>query len=462
VLCSSVPLQVPVLGLMSLCSTLVAQARWAVSPSMGDLPVVTHQRAAYDMQRQCTVVFGGYDSSWMLVDGVFEFDGHAWQERSSQLQPPSRTRYSLTFDPYRNVTVLFGGSRSTSGHGSLNDTWEWNGSSWTPRITANAPSPRIEHAAVFDMAWGHIVMFGGYDAGLRNPTYGDTWIYDGADWTQVQTYGPSPRHGHAMAYSYHEGRTVLFGGMNYYLFDDTWTWDGRHWQLQQTTTKPTPRAGHGMAYDVRRGRCVVHGGQPGGSSTWEWDGADWTEATQTTPPRVGHSLVYDARLQQVLMLGGTDAAMSSFADSLETYGEAIPGSLTSQGQGCAGSLGVPQLVVPAGTQGPEVGSSTRLQVLNAAGWVMANFGVSNTVDRGQLLPVDLSLIGMPGCTQQVSLDAVVGIAPSAGVASVKLVVPAVPLLLNAHFYVQAFVLDPTANSGGMVTTNHMVATVGRS
>jgi hypothetical protein len=43
---------------------------------------------------------------------------------------------------------------------------------------------------------GQIVLFGGIGAG---GALDDTWTFDGAQWTQVTTPGPSAREGHAMA-----------------------------------------------------------------------------------------------------------------------------------------------------------------------------------------------------------------------------------------------------------------------
>jgi hypothetical protein len=41
-----------------------------------------------------------------------------------------------------------------------------------------------------------VVLFGG-DNDFQY--VGDTWIWDGANWTQVETPGPSPRVDHGMA-----------------------------------------------------------------------------------------------------------------------------------------------------------------------------------------------------------------------------------------------------------------------
>ena len=56
-------------------------------------------------------------------------------------------------------------------------------------------------------------------------------------------------------------------------FGDTWVWDGRHWtQIQDIG--PGPRAGVGFAADEGRRRIVLFGGRPAGAAgflgdTWE-------------------------------------------------------------------------------------------------------------------------------------------------------------------------------------------------
>jgi hypothetical protein len=99
---------------------------------------------------------------------------------------------------------------------------------------------------------GPVVMFGGV-SGWN--ILGDTWEWNGSSWTPRMVAGPSPRSGHAMAGG-PVGRVVLYGGFSGFssfevLGDlaDAWSWDGAGWQHQPLTVplKPGPRAGHAMA-----------------------------------------------------------------------------------------------------------------------------------------------------------------------------------------------------------------------
>ena len=58
--------------------------------------------------------------------------------------PSERYGHALSYDSGRGVTVLFGG-RDDDGN-RFNDTWEWNGASWTQRNPAESPLERELHA----------------------------------------------------------------------------------------------------------------------------------------------------------------------------------------------------------------------------------------------------------------------------------------------------------------------------
>jgi hypothetical protein len=132
-----------------------------------------------------------------------------------------------------NHVLLFGGwSNGTA----LGDTWLWDGSNWTS-LSIPGPSPRF-HAAVAAVGNG-VLLFGG-DSGSGE--LGDTWLFDGSSWTQQNVLGPSPR-AEAAAASFFGGTAVLFGGSQGSTFlDDTWTWSGGAW-TQRLVAGPSPRSG---------------------------------------------------------------------------------------------------------------------------------------------------------------------------------------------------------------------------
>ena len=55
-----------------------------------------------------------------------------WEEIRSS--PDARSQHAMAYDSRRGVTVLFGGVRYYS-ESAFDDTWEWDGESWTLRAT---------------------------------------------------------------------------------------------------------------------------------------------------------------------------------------------------------------------------------------------------------------------------------------------------------------------------------------
>jgi hypothetical protein len=223
-------------------------------------------------------------------------------QRTSDLGGPAPwpvDRPGLAFDTHRHVAVLFGGGDQHR----TDQTWEWNGSSWTAR---NIPGPpaRTSHGMSFDSRRARMVLFGGYN---ETGILGDTWEFDGKRWQKVAEDGPARRIGFGMAYDSARGRTVVFGGGRDFgepTLTDTWEWDGKVW-TRASTTGPSGNLFLKMAYDAGRQRVVAFGGRGGGNQTWEWDGREWTQvASSGPPPRDHHAMAYDGRRGRIVIFGG--------------------------------------------------------------------------------------------------------------------------------------------------------------
>ena len=112
----------------------------------------------YDEKRQVSVLFGGSKSHLEQLDRTFTWNGTLWQRKDCWEHPGRRTGHALVYDSKRMACVLFGGR---SGYEKLNDTWEWNGSEWRCQQRGSGPSPRAGHSMVFDSVRNVIVLFGG-------------------------------------------------------------------------------------------------------------------------------------------------------------------------------------------------------------------------------------------------------------------------------------------------------------
>lgn len=221
--------------------------------------------------------------------------------------PSARGQVRMALDAARGRIVLFGGAVEAPvnlGPDMLpvGETWDWRGG-WARIPDALRPSDRHGHGLAYHAEARHIVLFGGRGLGL----HGDTWILDGARWTQAMPVGAAPpvRERHAMAYHPDLG-VVLFAGRGVAgLHDDTWAWDGSTWRELVFTTRPSARSDAAFAFDPVRKVLVLHGGSAGSTETWELGAAGWTQRA-AGPPRSEAMLAFDPVSRRTVMFGGFD------------------------------------------------------------------------------------------------------------------------------------------------------------
>ncbi len=236
---------------------------WALVSQNG--PGARYMHAmAYDSARGVTVLYGCYSR----CADTWEWDGIAWT-RVAETGPGVRYSHAMAYDSAREVTVLFGGQGDRQVYG---DTWEWDGTAWT-QVAQSGPSARAYAAMAYDSARGVMVLFGGAEGSSLDR--GDTWEWNGVEWTQVLQSGPSPRRHHSMAYDQARGVMVLHGGQTNTgraeVFGDTWQWDGFEWTLV-SHAHPGIRYGATMSYDLAQEAPILFGGRyhnPYGD-TWEF------------------------------------------------------------------------------------------------------------------------------------------------------------------------------------------------
>jgi alpha-tubulin suppressor-like RCC1 family protein len=136
-----------------------------------------------------------------------------------------------------------------------------------------------------------------------------------------------------------------------------------------------------------------------------------------------------------------------------------PSSYVRLGTGCAGSMAATRLV-PLDT--PRIGAVLEVALDNLPADLAVLFtGLSTTSSRFGPLPLELSVLGMPGCAAYVSDDAVTVVAGSGNRARFTLAIPNAPNLVGLPFHQQALVLDPGAgNALGAVLSDAATAVVG--
>lgn len=156
---------------------------WTSRATGGPLPRSSSALAA---EPDGLVVFGGTDGPSSLAD-TWRWRGRAWSMLSPASSPPARRDHAMVFDPVRQRTVLHGGRENAATIG-LDDTWEWNGTTWTQMSALGSPPRTSFHRMVFDPLRRRVVAIG-EDGGPG--TSMSEW--DGVTWTAVSVAVAGPQ-----------------------------------------------------------------------------------------------------------------------------------------------------------------------------------------------------------------------------------------------------------------------------
>ena len=180
-------------------------------------PPARHEASmAYDGGTGQLVLFGGIDINGRPLNDTWTWNGTTWTQLSPAASPPALSSASMAYDSGTGQLVLC--------HDGI--TWTWNGSTWTQLSPATSPSARIEASMTYDPDIGQLVLFGGLD-NISNPPVelNDTWTWNGTTWTQqFPVTSPSARDSAGMAYYPGAGQLVLFGAGFSLLANDTWVY----------------------------------------------------------------------------------------------------------------------------------------------------------------------------------------------------------------------------------------------
>jgi hypothetical protein len=266
---------------------------------------------AYDAAGDYTLLFGGGNGD-LLVPRVRYNDTWVWRNGWYQVfpatSPSARVGAGTAYDPTTGTVMLFGGDDVDGNY--LNDTWTWDGTTWTQQFPPVSPPARSldEQSMAYDPVTGTIVLFGGGNHGVG---LADTWEWNGLakTWTQMfPATSPSPRAS-PLAYDPVTKTIILFSGGAGNV-NDTWTWDGTTWTQQFPAVSPPFRGLPSLAYDRGLGQVVLFGGAqtPGSglNDTWAWDGSSWKQLKPSTQPegRWAAAMVFDPLSHGLLLFGG--------------------------------------------------------------------------------------------------------------------------------------------------------------
>ena len=247
----------------------------------------------------------------------------AWTKLTPAAAPSPRTQHAMVWDG--SSILLFGGQAPGNG-GYLNDTWRFDGVNWTQLTPTTSPPPRGGHAMAYDPKRDRVVLFSGWNGGGYPQ---DTWEFDGQTWARnTSATQPPERDWAAMGYDPVTEKLILVGGHDFRrhanngpgAWDDMWSFDGTWTQLTPTGMVPK-RFGHAM---VQTPVLVVTGGVTPGAAyddMWRWDGTNWTQLTPPALPgqRNWPAFAYDeGRRRHILTAGRTGS--TSLTDTVENDG----------------------------------------------------------------------------------------------------------------------------------------------
>ena len=208
---------------------------WSQPVVVGSTPGGTALHGiSFDSVNNVTVVYGGLPNNFFPIDSdqTWEWNGTGWTQTAAfpATNPGPLERPAMCFHQGIGKTVLFGG---------IDVQGAWNNTTWTYDAGTNAwaalavpgtkPGARTGARMSYDSTRNVCVLTGGADPAdpTGNTYYNDTWEFDGATWTQVATTITGTRLDAMMAYMPSLDRTVLFGGINFSSFTyygDTWEW----------------------------------------------------------------------------------------------------------------------------------------------------------------------------------------------------------------------------------------------
>jgi cysteine-rich repeat protein len=204
----------------------------------------SHHMMAFDGTR--VVVLGGATIG-PPFDDMWGWNGTTWSQIITTL-PPSRSSGAMAFDPIRRKVVLFGGENQSGAKEMIYaDTWEWDGDAWHEIATPVSPQARVGATLTWDAARRKLVLFGGL-AASGNVNLDDTWEYDGASWSIVEQPAqlrPFARHDHVMVSDAHGGFGMTGGLLG--NAPETWRFQWSTRTREETCVRALDLDGDGRA-----------------------------------------------------------------------------------------------------------------------------------------------------------------------------------------------------------------------
>ncbi|MCI4349030.1 MAG: hypothetical protein L3J93_02270 [Thermoplasmata archaeon] len=299
------------------------------------LPTWTHPPGGSELLDQARASVASGQAPFSAPPSALASGGFAFPNLASDV--------ALAYDPALSVVVAVAENLTSTGNATDPlETWSFDGgNNWTQLAPSASPSGRVGTTLTYDPFTNALLLFGG-EAPLGN-YLGDTWSFFGGSWFNITaTSGPAPpaRASASFAWDGADRYAVLYGGVgangsNWSTslgLTPTWTFVAANgslgtagaWSSSSQPSKAVPPDFGAMAYDGADGYLLYEGGLAhyhnatawsAASGTWKFVSGVWTNLSAIVSGSPGHSLLsglaYDALDGYVLLFGGIDGSNGS-------------------------------------------------------------------------------------------------------------------------------------------------------
>ena len=237
----------------------------------------TRAGCAYDPHDRAVLLFGGFDgAAWSTQTWKYDAITNDWAQLTPTGLPPRNLQTTpLTYDYQHRKFVMAGGNTVTN----LFETWAYDyvANSWTLRTTGG-PGVRDGHGMTYNNGTDRTLLFSG--GSITGPMlFCDTWnyAYSANTWTKIRdcipNEDPNGRVGHGMIYRDSFAGVLMFGGKDITSYPpETWVWleAVSDWYLPVITQTPGGRANIQLAHSPRDDASLLFGGYNSGVKNDTW------------------------------------------------------------------------------------------------------------------------------------------------------------------------------------------------
>lgn len=298
--------------------------------------VVIGWSGCYDSKRGRVVTFGGSrDSGTVDSDAMYAWNGLDWKLiPASPVRPTGRSFAAMAYDSVRDRVVLFGGIDRVVGQVYLGDTWEYDGTNWS-QVATSGPSARAEASLWFDTEHQRMILAGGRNNSAT--VVKDAWVFQDSVWVPLD---PLPAFGdYDIGGGFDGSRNLLISGGEGWTLNSGW---------QPAFGKP-PSELTGLFWPLhvsgRQSQAFVVGTASSRTGIeyqlWTHQGNLWNRAGQLAPSTWLYGAAFDPSLGAYVMYGGLQSDGRASGQEFQLIGnEWFPVAIVGQTPGLRSAFGM--------------------------------------------------------------------------------------------------------------------------